>query len=104
MSTVKLYTDFVIESLIFVFFSYATVMPITASILNPSQYRTGVSTLMLFNIISIFGISISSAIETGINAEPYLTYKMFTGVTYLVGGLILIVLKIQITGRLLARF
>lgn len=83
---------------------FAMMMPITASILNPSQYRTGVSTLMLFNIISIFGISISSAIETGINAEPYLTYKMFTGVTYLVGGLILIVLKIQITGRLLARF
>jgi hypothetical protein len=80
------------------------VTPITASILNSAQYKTGVSTLMLFNIISIFGISIASAIETGANAEPYMTYKMFTGVTYLVGGLLLIVLKIKITGRLLAKF
>jgi hypothetical protein len=85
-------------------FYYDIVTPITASILTPSQYRTGVSTLMLFNIISIFGISIASAIETGANAEPYMTYKMFAGVTYLVGGLLLIVLKIKITGRLFAKF
>lgn len=78
--------------------------PITAAILTPEQYLTGVSTIMLFNIISNFGISIASAIESTVNAEPYFSYKMFTGVTYLVGGIILVVLKVKIAGGLLKKF
>lgn len=69
--------------------------PITAAILTPDQYSTGVSTLLLFNIISIFGISISSAIETKSTAEPYFVYKMFTGVVYLVSAILLVLLKFK---------
>ncbi|KAI8355610.1 major facilitator superfamily domain-containing protein [Choanephora cucurbitarum] len=82
---------------------FAMMTPITASILTSEQYRTGVSTLLLFNIIAIFGITIASAIETSANAEPYFSYKMFTGVVYLVGGIILVILKIKIRG-LFAKF
>lgn len=71
--------------------------PITAAILRPEQYSTGVSTLLLFNIVSIFGISIASAIETASSSEPYLTYKMFTGVVYLISAILLVWLKIQMT-------
>lgn len=78
--------------------------PITAAIVTPAQYPTAVSTLLMFNIIAIFGISIASAIETGVDAEPYFTYKMFTGVTYLVGGIILVILKLRLTKGIFARF
>ncbi|KAF1801541.1 major facilitator superfamily domain-containing protein [Mucor lusitanicus] len=83
---------------------FAMMTPITAAIVTPAQYPTAVSTLLMFNIIAIFGISIASAIETGAHAEPYLTYKMFTGVTYLVGGIILVILKLRLTKGIFARF
>ncbi|KAI8094764.1 major facilitator superfamily domain-containing protein [Thamnidium elegans] len=76
---------------------FAMMTPITAAILTPEQYSTGVSTLLLFNIISIFGISISSAIETNSTAEPYFAYKMFTGVVYLVSAILLVLLKFKMT-------
>ncbi|GAA5808186.1 hypothetical protein MFLAVUS_001571 [Mucor flavus] len=74
---------------------FAMMTPITAAILTPDQYSTGVSTILLFNIISIFGISISSAIETKSTAEPYFVYKMFTGVVYLVSAILLVLLKFK---------
>ncbi|KAI8053168.1 major facilitator superfamily domain-containing protein [Gilbertella persicaria] len=82
---------------------FAMMTPIAASILTPEQYRTGVSTLLLFNVIAVFGITIASAIETNANAEPYFSYKMFTGVVYLMGGIILVALKIKFKG-LFAKF
>lgn len=83
---------------------FAMVTPITASILTKEQYTTGVSMIFLFNIISIFGITLVSAIEGAANAEPYLVYKIFTGSVYLVAFIILILLKLSLTGSLLARF
>lgn len=77
--------------------------PITAAILKPEQYSTGVSMLLLFNVISIFGVSIASAIEAVANAEPYLAYKMFTGVVYLVSAILLVLLKLQMTGGVFTR-
>ncbi|KAI9329949.1 major facilitator superfamily domain-containing protein [Pilaira anomala] len=82
---------------------FAMMTPITAAILRPEQYSTGVSTLLLFNIISIFGISIASAIETASSSEPYLTYKMFTGVVYLISAILLVWLKVQMTKGFLTR-
>ena len=55
------------------------------------------------NIISVFGPSIASAIESRTDAEPYLTYKIFTGVTYIVGGFILIALKFKMTRSFTAK-
>ncbi|GAA5795527.1 hypothetical protein HPULCUR_000885 [Helicostylum pulchrum] len=74
---------------------FAMMTPITAAILTPDQYSTGVSTLLLFNIISIFGITISSSIETKSTAEPYFAYKMFTGVVYLTSAILLVLLKFK---------
>jgi hypothetical protein len=79
------------------------VTPITAAILAPEQYKTGVSMLLLFNIVSIFAISIASAIETAAHAQPYLVYKLFTGIAYLVAGVILVLLKLKMTKGLLTR-
>lgn len=78
--------------------------PITAAIVTSAQYPTAVSMLLMFNIISIFGISIASAIESSAHAEPYFVYKMFTGIAYLVGGIILVILKIRLTKGFFTRF
>ncbi|KAG2190655.1 hypothetical protein INT46_010219, partial [Mucor plumbeus] len=83
---------------------FAMMTPITAAIVTPAQYPTAVSMLLMFNIIAIFGISIASAIESSAHAEPYFAYKMFTGVAYLVGGIILVVLKIRLNKGFFTRF
>ncbi|KAI9262356.1 major facilitator superfamily domain-containing protein [Phascolomyces articulosus] len=83
--------------------SYFTLLsPITATILGMKRYPTGLSILLLSNVVSVFGPSIASGVESTVNAEPYLTYKVFTGVVYLLGGLILCVLKIRMTKSVFA--
>ncbi|KAI8147417.1 major facilitator superfamily domain-containing protein [Fennellomyces sp. T-0311] len=81
----------------------ALLSPITATILGIDRFPTGLSILLLSNMVSVFGPSIASAIESRIDAEPYLTYKVFTGVTYIVGGFILIALKLRMTRSLTAK-
>ncbi|KAI7880218.1 MFS general substrate transporter [Lichtheimia hyalospora FSU 10163] len=81
---------------------FSLLSPITATILGMKRYPTGLSILLLSNAISVFGPSIASAIQTRVETEPYLTYKIFTGFVYVLGGLILIILKIRMTKSLLA--
>ncbi|CDH49487.1 mfs transporter [Lichtheimia corymbifera JMRC:FSU:9682] len=81
---------------------FSLLSPITATILGMKRYPTGLSILLLSNAISVYGPSIASAIQTRVDTEPYLTYKIFTGFVYVLGGLILIVLKIRMTKSLLS--
>lgn len=80
-----------------------TVSPITATILGMKRFPTGLTVLLLTNMVSVLGPNIASAVETSLNAEPYLVYKVFAGVTYLLGGLILAALKIKMTKSLFAK-
>ncbi|KAG2224557.1 hypothetical protein INT45_004402 [Circinella minor] len=92
-------------AVVFGFFcaSYFTLLsPITATILGMERYPTGLSILLLSNCVSVFGPSIASAVESTVDAEPYLAYKVFTGVVYLLGGLILCVLKVRMTKSVFA--
>ncbi|KAI9488511.1 major facilitator superfamily domain-containing protein, partial [Zychaea mexicana] len=75
----------------------ALLSPITATILGIERFPTGLSILLLSNMVSVFGPSIASAIESQVLVEPYLTYKIFCGVTYIVGGFFLIILKFRMT-------
>ncbi|KAG1506010.1 hypothetical protein G6F47_010929 [Rhizopus delemar] len=76
---------------------------ISANLLGMAKFPSGLSFLLLINIVSVFGPNISSAIETGVSSEPYFSYKMFTGVAYLLGSLILIVLKLRLDRNPLAK-
>ncbi|ORX55792.1 MFS general substrate transporter [Hesseltinella vesiculosa] len=81
--------------------SYFTLMsPITYDIVGHDKFPTAVSTMLLSNIISVFGPSIASGIQTAVGSEPYLVYKMFTGTAYILGGLILIVVKFRISRQI----
>ncbi|CAO3639033.1 unnamed protein product [Cunninghamella blakesleeana] len=73
--------------------SYFTLCsPITLDIVGPEKFSTGLSMVIMGNVISVFGPSIASAIQTEIG-EPYFVYKIFTGTVYIVGAIILIFCK-----------
>ncbi|KAI9265094.1 major facilitator superfamily domain-containing protein [Phascolomyces articulosus] len=79
---------------------YALGSPITASILNKEQVSSGVVIVLLFNGIAVLGPSVASAVEsTGVASKPFFTYKMFTGITYLVATLIMILLKLRLSNN-----
>ena len=80
-----------------------TVSPITATILGIERFPTGLSILLLSNMISVFSPTIVSAIEIRVSSEPYLVYKLSCGVFYIVGGLFLILLKFRMTHSLLVK-
>lgn len=74
---------------------FALMSPISVEILGMDKFPSGLSLLLLFNAIPVFGSNIASAIETGAGSSPFFTYKMFTGVAYLSGSLIHIYLKFR---------
>ncbi|KAI9484010.1 MAG: major facilitator superfamily domain-containing protein [Benjaminiella poitrasii] len=75
---------------------FALMSPISASILGMEKFPSGLSLLLLFNMIPVFGANIASAIESGAHSRPFLSYKLFSGVAFLVGTIILIVLKLRL--------
>jgi hypothetical protein len=81
------------------FFIFSTVAPITFDIVGAERFPTALSMILLSNVFSVFGPSIASAIQTGVET-PFLVYKIFAGFTYVLGGLILIVLKIRLSKKI----
>ncbi|KAI9323544.1 major facilitator superfamily domain-containing protein [Dichotomocladium elegans] len=72
---------------------FTLVSPLTASILGMEKFPTGLSMLLLFNVISIFAVNVANAIEDSINAEPFFSYKIFTGTLYAISLIIILCLK-----------
>jgi MFS family permease len=100
------YGSLMAYSAVFGFFCgsyFALLSPITASLVGLDRYPTALSVLLITNIISVFGPNIASAIEAGVNSPPYFSYKMFSGVCYLVGAVILIILKFKINRNAFAK-
>ena len=58
---------------------------------------------MLLNCPAIFGPTIASAIEARTDGEPFLTYKLFYGVTSVISAMIVLVLKFRIGRKLTAK-
>ncbi|KAI8143758.1 major facilitator superfamily domain-containing protein [Fennellomyces sp. T-0311] len=82
---------------------FALMSPITATIVGIDLFPTGLSVLLLTNMIPVFGPTIASAVETRVDSEPYFSYKIFTGITFLLGGLILLFLKLKMTKSILSK-
>lgn len=77
--------------------SYVSLMsPISASLLGMEKLASGLSLLMFLNMFPVFGTNISSAIEAGVSSQPFLTYKLFSGAAWLLGTLLLVLLKFRI--------
>ncbi|KAL9552549.1 hypothetical protein MBANPS3_003712 [Mucor bainieri] len=75
---------------------FALMSPIAASLLGMEKFPSGLSLLLFLNMIPVFGSNIASAIETGVSSAPFFSYKMFAGVAWLIGAILLIFLKFKI--------
>ncbi|KAI8096592.1 major facilitator superfamily domain-containing protein [Halteromyces radiatus] len=82
---------------------FALLSPITAQLLGFERFPTGLSTMLISNVVSVFGPNIASAIENGVSAPPYFTYKMFSGAAYITGALILCILKLRLSRNIFAK-
>ncbi|CEI97697.1 hypothetical protein RMCBS344292_11824 [Rhizopus microsporus] len=82
---------------------FAQISPITASILGMKQLSSGLSLLLLTNVIPVFGPNIASAIETGVSSTPFFSYKMFTGVAYLLSAVFILILRLRLSRRLFVK-
>jgi hypothetical protein len=60
------------------------------------KFPSGLSLLLVTNVIPVFGSNIASAIEAGVSSAPFFSYKMFSGVAYLIATIILVVLKLKL--------
>ncbi|KAG2220502.1 hypothetical protein INT45_000913 [Circinella minor] len=76
---------------------------ITASILDANKFPMGLAIAILLNGTAVFSTTISSAIESRIDAQPFLTYKMFAGVAYLFATLVMLWLKFTINRKVLTK-
>ncbi|CDH54063.1 monocarboxylate transporter [Lichtheimia corymbifera JMRC:FSU:9682] len=83
------------------FFIFLT--PVTGRILSVEQVPTGISLMILSNIISVCGPPLATAIQNQVHDKPYMVLKLFTGVCYLVSFVLLVLLKIRMTRSLTSR-
>lgn len=82
---------------------FALLSPITAHLLGFERFPTGLSVMLISNVVSVFGPNIASAIENHVDSAPYFSYKMFAGTAYVLGALILFILKIRLNRNVLAK-
>ncbi|KAI8069173.1 major facilitator superfamily domain-containing protein [Gongronella butleri] len=82
---------------------FALLSPILTQIVGFKKFPTALSILLIGNAISVFGPNIASAIESSVSSPPYFSYKMFSGAAYLLGALILCVLKLRINRNVFAK-
>lgn len=80
------------------------VSPLTASILGVEKFPTGLTLMLLSNIISIFGVNVAAAIQNGLSdAQPYIAHKIFAGVSFGLGFVICMILKLKASRSLLSK-
>ncbi|KAI8884103.1 MFS general substrate transporter [Backusella circina FSU 941] len=86
-------------SIVFGLFSgsyFALLSPITAHLVGMEKFPSTLSIILFTNTATAFGTNIASAIESSVHAEPFLSYKIFTGAVYFVATIFLLVLKLRI--------
>jgi hypothetical protein len=82
---------------------YMMLSSIPAYLVGLKKLPSALSILLVSNVISEFGTNIASAIDSNVSTPPFFTYKMFTGVVYLVSAFFLMALKLRIDKRLFAK-
>ena len=62
--------------------------------------------VFISNVAAVFGPNIASAIEGavgGVSAEPFFSYKMFTGVVYIFAAAIMTWVKLSMNPNIFAK-
>jgi hypothetical protein len=72
------------------------ISPLTAHLVGMEKFPSGLSIMLVTNIIAVFGSDIASAIEGQVNSPPFFSYKMFAGVAYALASIMLSILKFRV--------
>lgn len=64
------------------------------------KLATGFSLVAMFTVIAVFSPMISSAIEDSVDAELFYTYKVYTGVAFILSSITASVLKLKMKRNL----
>ncbi|KAI7877408.1 MFS general substrate transporter [Lichtheimia hyalospora FSU 10163] len=82
---------------------FALCSPITVLVVGVEKYPYAFSLLMVSITPGLFGSPIASAIERVSSIEPFLTYKIFTGIMAFFCTLLLVILRFRISRKFLAK-
>jgi MFS family permease len=78
--------------------TYFTMMAaVTAFIVKMDKFPSAFSVFLMFNIASSFGPPIAGAIQRGTDPNSYLSVQMFGGCCFLLGSILMFVLKVKMT-------
>jgi hypothetical protein len=74
----------------------------TATITGMEKFKSGYSIFLLITIPAMFGPNLAGSLEghftTRYNQEPFLSYRIFTGCGYILGVIVMLILKWRING------
>jgi hypothetical protein len=82
----------------FTFGVFITLGPVITKIVERQRFESAYSLFLILTMFSMFGPNIAAGIEAIAHSPFFLTYKVFTGVAYFSGALILIILKLRLSG------
>ncbi|KAI9488035.1 major facilitator superfamily domain-containing protein [Zychaea mexicana] len=82
---------------------FSLVSPIVAFLLSTENFSIGLAINIFIAAFGILGATLASAIESHVTPEPFLTFKMFTGVAYILASFTLLCLKLNVNRTLLAK-
>ncbi|KAI8341066.1 major facilitator superfamily domain-containing protein [Chlamydoabsidia padenii] len=77
---------------------FVTMGPAITRIVEKQRFESAYSLFLIMTMLSMFGPNIAVGIDAVIHSGSFLTYKIFTGVAYFTGALILVGLKLRLTG------
>jgi glucose-6-phosphate-specific signal transduction histidine kinase len=83
---------------------FAALAPSITRITEKDKFESGYTMFLILTAISFYGLNLATAIESSAHLPNFLACKIFTGSTYLIGVLILVLLKIRLSnGTLFSR-
>jgi hypothetical protein len=82
----------------FTFGVFITLGPVITKIVERQRFESAYSLFLILTMLSMFGPNVAAGIEAIAHSPFFLTYKVFTGVAYFSGALILIILKLRLSG------
>ncbi|KAI8096594.1 major facilitator superfamily domain-containing protein [Halteromyces radiatus] len=83
---------------------FVSLGPSITKIVEKDRFDSGYSLFLILTMLAMFGPNLAAAVESSVHSYSFLTYKLFTGMAYVVGTLVLLYLKIKLChGNLFAR-
>ncbi|CAO3597809.1 unnamed protein product [Absidia cylindrospora] len=77
---------------------FVSLGPSITKIVEKKKFDSAYALFLIMTVLSMFGPNLAACIESSVETGAFVTYKMFTGLTYISGTLVLLYLKIKVSG------